>query len=383
MSTTIPDRMKTISKDTQHTFEELVKLLVRKTLPPILNPLGQNKVVYNTYKGKHERGFIGSTADDNINKYSYILTNESLGWADDILVNFKVLAKFIKNNNPQKLTTNSSKMRNSFLSKSNVSFSDKEIKTNINTGKVPSTQYKNFTSFISSRSITTIIANKKASYTYIVDIPYSHSFKQLESIGKDIIDQTDASIKCTDTSKMSTAMLRAKLYTLDKNLADLSVDYPELFNAYIEMLRIINSIPRPKMIWVINLISHLSFQSWTEIPAQKQKTYEDILGEEFIEAFNANEMITILLQSNSSEIILTSAYLYSLIKMLFIVFGYSKLVPLISNKTKDEIMANNNDKLKKHLEKYKGGTVRRNSTNSDTDISCSAESDNDVVPKNK
>ena len=96
---TIPDTMRIIARNVQHTFEELIKLLLRKSLRPILNPLGSNtKVVYNTFRGKYERGFIGSSSEDNINKYSYIMTHDSLGWTDEMLANFKIMAKFIKNN---------------------------------------------------------------------------------------------------------------------------------------------------------------------------------------------------------------------------------------------------------------------------------------------
>ena len=205
----------------------------------------------------------------------------------------------------------------------------------------------------------TVIANKKASFSYTADVPYSHSFKQLESIGRDIIDQTDPSIEGSNSAKMSTAMLRVKLYSLDKALADLSVDHPCIFEDYIQMLRIINSIPRNKMVWVINLIALLSFQSWENVPPQQQKSYIDALGEDFICAFNSNELVTILLQSDSAEVILTGSYLYSLLKMLFIVFGYSKLVPIVTDTCSNNEREAYREKLRKHFEKYRGAFFRR------------------------
>jgi len=358
---TIPDTMKTIARDVQNTFEELVKLLLRKTLRPTLNPLGQNtKIVYNTFKGRYERGFIGSSPDDNINKYTYTMTHESLGWTNEILASLKVMAKFIKNNVAQRFPAGHTNTHNNLKSRAKVSFSDKEGKHHMITGKTPIlTQYKNLLTFISSRSMHSVITNKKASFSYTADIPYTHAFRQLENIGKDIIDQTDPSIMGGDSAKMSTSMLRIKLYILEQNLANLSVDHPNIYDAYVEMLRIINSIPHSKMGWVINLIASLSFQRWENLPDTQQKAYLNSLGENFICAFNSNELITILLQSNESQIVLTSSYLYPLLKMLFIVFGYSKLVPVISEKCNEQTQNLYKDRLRKHMEKYRGASFRR------------------------
>lgn len=359
---TIPETMKNISKHIQQTFEELMKLLLRKTLRPVVNPLGSNtKVVYNRYRKRYERGLIGSSPEDNINKYIYLITHESLGWTDDSLANFRVLPKFIKNTNvAPRFPAGYANLRNTVLSKSNVAFSDQEIRNNNLTGRMAATtQYKNFLSLLSSKSMQSVIANKNSSFSYSADIPYSHAFRQLESIGRDIIDQTDPVIGGIESSKMSTSMLRAKLYMLDKALADLSVEHPDIFESYIEMQRIINSIPRSRMIWVINLVALLSFESWENVPANQQKNYIDALGEDFITAFNSNELITILLQGGSSETILTSAYLYSLLKMLFIVFGYSKLVPLITDSCPDTDQRAFREKYRKHLEKYRGAFYRR------------------------
>ena len=203
-----------------------------------------------------------------------------------------------------------------------------------------------------------VIANKRAAFSYTSDIPYTHAFKQLEGIGKDIIDQTDPSIVGDDSAKMSTSMLRVKLYNLEQNLAELSIDHPNIYDAYIEMLRIINSVPRSKMVWIINLIAALSYQRWDNLSCSQQKIYLDVLGEDFICAFNSNELITILLQGDASEIILTSAYLYPFSKMLFIVFGYSKLVPAITDGCNQQTSCKK-DRIRKHLEKYRGASFIR------------------------
>jgi hypothetical protein len=369
--------MRTISRDVQNTFEELAKLLLRKSLRPILNPLNQNtKIVYNKFRGRYERGFIGSSCDDNINKYTYTMTHESLGWTNDILANFKIMAKFMKNNVAQRFPAGNTKTHNNIKSKNQIAFSDKEGKKS---GSM--SQYKNFLNYLNSRNMQKIISNKLAYFIYTADIPYAHSFKQLESVGKDIINQTDPSISGEDSAKMSTSMLRVKLYNLEQNLANLSVDHPSIFDAFVEMIRIINSVNRIKMVWVINLIAALSYQRFDDLPESQQEMYTDALGEEFICAFNSNELIIILLQSDAAELILTSSYLYPLLKMLFIVFGYSKLVPNVTDKCSDQMCDINKDRLKKHFDKYRGASFRRgdtNNINSEDDISNDNYSEEDA-----
>lgn len=353
----IPEKMKIISKDIQYTFEELIKLLVRKTLRPALNPLNANtKIVYNNIRGRYERGYVGSAPDDSINKYNYIMTNDSLGWCDEILVNFKVMAKFIKNNVSQRFPAGNANVLNRIKSKSRVAFSDREGEYQLLTGNVPSfSQYKNFLSFFASRSMQNIIANKKSTFSYASDIPYTHSFKQLENIGKDIIEQTDPEIDEDVSAKMSTSMFRAKLYNLEMNLQNLSVENPQIFDSYIEMVRLINSLPRYNSHWIIKLIASLTYQRWEDLSENQKVSYLEALGEPFIEAFNSNELITILLQANFSELILTCSYFFPLLKMLFVVFGFSKLVPNVIDRSDVPV----NPKHFKNNNKYKGAFKRR------------------------
>ena len=136
--TTIPELIKTLSDDVQHAFEELMKLLLRKTLRPTLNPLGPNtKVVFNPKLQKYERGYIGASPDDNINKYSYILTHDCLGWVSDSVTNFKVYAKFMRNNYPPRYPQGASKTHNAKLTKSEVAYSSREGAYAASQGKIP------------------------------------------------------------------------------------------------------------------------------------------------------------------------------------------------------------------------------------------------------
>ncbi len=173
----IPETMRTISKDIQNVFEELMKLMLRKNLRSALNPLGNgNKLIYNNFTGKYERGLINSTQEDTINKYNYIMTPDSIGWSDDYYANFRVMAKFIKNNNPQKFPTGNAKMHNLLKSKAKITFSSEK-----NSGIA---QYKNFIFLLGSKNIQNLISDKQEKYSFTFDIPYIDTFKYLENIGK-------------------------------------------------------------------------------------------------------------------------------------------------------------------------------------------------------
>lgn len=359
----IPDTMKIIAQDIKNTFEELMKLLLRKTLRPMLNPLSSNKVVYNSFLRKYERGLINT--DDNICKYSYVMTHDCLGWTDDNVTNFRVLAKYIKNNNLARFPLGYAKIHNTLLIRNRVAYSERDKNISISNSifkPQPYSCYKNFIEFLAVRNIQNIISNKKAAFAYTCDIPYSECYKQLESIGKDIINQTDPNISASESARLSTAMLRVKLYNLEQDLTNLHINHPNIYVAYIKMVKIINSVARNKMIWVINLLALLSYKNWSDLTNQQQQNYINALSNNFILEFNSNELITILLQSKHAEFIIKCSYLYSLLKMLFIVFGYSELTPIIETKQ-------NND-FKKHFEKYIGASLRRgqNNTSQETQL---------------
>lgn len=330
--TTIADKIKIISNDIQNTSEELIKLTIRKTLRPILNQVNSNNSIrYNSFLGKYERGYMGSASDDIVNKYSYVLTRDCIGWTENNVTNFKILAKFIKNNYTSSLPTNYGKIHTALL----VKRSKNEKQSTVNKFTPAFSSYKNLINYLTAKNIQSLLSNK-AAYIYTYDMPYTDSFKQLESIGHDIINQTDPSISESEAAKLSTCALRAKLHNLETNLTHLLASNPSIYMSYIKMVTLINSIPRHNIIWLINLISNLSFQNWDKLEDTQKKLYKKMLGENFILEFNANELITILLQSDNSELIIRSSYLYSLLKMLYIVFGFSEIKPIIDLGDKKE-----------------------------------------------
>ena len=166
---------------------------------------------------------------------------------------------------------------------------------------------------------------------------------------------------------MSTAMLRVKLFSLEQDLAGLAATNPPIYNAYIEMVHLLNSLSTVDTIWIINLIGVLSYKPWEALTATEQTRFIDQLGQEFVNKFLCNELVTILLQSNSPQLILTSSYLYSVLKMLFVVFGFNNLEPLNTSPTTTLCQTDSN--LQTHYNRYLGGRLLRNPTedgNSDT-----------------
>lgn len=275
--TTIPEIMTIISQRIQFTFDELMKLLIRRTIKPTVT----------TSNIRH----------DNVNRYIYQLTNHCLGWTDDQLSSFRITCK--------------------------------RAFTGSRYNKVIEIDYSHFLEFI---TVGEEKFPRRRMYCYAkhyCHIPYSLAFRQLEWIGRSIIHQINPEIPLSVSSKMSTALLRVKLHELDFSLRSLLVNHEHIFHAYIAMVKLINSLDQSQMCHVIELIAVLSFTNWDDLNLLQQKLYVDALGQCFIDEFNANDVITILLQGDASDVILTASYLYSLLKMLFIVFGFNAL--MISN----------------------------------------------------
>ncbi|RYE12765.1 MAG: hypothetical protein EOP34_10205 [Rickettsiales bacterium] len=269
--TTIPELFKIISNDIQATFEELMKLTLRKSLRPTLNPYIQNvKVLYNPATGKYERGYVGSSGDDNVNKYNYSLTNECLGWVDDNITAFKVSARIIKSNFPARKPQLSGSYY-SKLTKVKVAYNNREQKAGLVLAKLANCKkYSSLIELLFARNMQNLISNQKAGACFVCDISYIDSFRDLESVGQDIINQTSPVIPAIVASQLSTSMLRAKLFNLDNHFLLLSTSYPDIYTAYINMILAINSIQRTNMTFIINLVALLSYQSWNEFSPADQ-----------------------------------------------------------------------------------------------------------------
>lgn len=95
------------------------------------------------------------------------------------------------------------------------------------------------------------------------------------------------------------------------------------------MVRLINSVPKNKISWVINMVSSLSYIQFDHLSPDQRAYFLANLGEEFVTVFLDNALITLLLRANQGELIISLSYLYPLFKLLFIVFGYARLSPVV------------------------------------------------------
>lgn len=328
MTETVSETIGIISKDVQQVFDDLMKLILRKTLRPTLNPLGSNTITaFNTRTQKYETVIQSSNPDFGINKYNYTMIVECIGWCGDSITTMKAISKISPGNYPERHPQGQLETRNTRLVRNRTVYSTREQKEAAEKKALISrstTEYKRFIEFISAKNMQNIIANRKSSFAYSCDIPYMDCFKQLANIGDDIVNQTDETINDPGTS---TLLLRKKLDKLEGDLYNLFELNQPIYCSYIEMIYIINSIDRSQLQMLINLIAALSYQDWSELDPSEQVRFTTSLGTTFIEQFNANQLITILLQDDASNLILTASYLYSLLKMLFCVFGYTDLTP--------------------------------------------------------
>lgn len=325
--TTISDQIRLISNDIQETFEELIKLVIRKSIPPGLNRITP-KPVYNPFTGMNEQGLVVGCNGDCINKYTYKITNRALGWTEDQIISFRMNAKFAKtadNIYPSIKNPNQYRSCRSLNANSPLPIG-LTVPADINPTEVFKYMMDNIFANTISRS-----CGEYADPNFDVDATYSDIWKQLNAVGVDIINQTDMSILPGESARMSTAMLRARLYNLERTLSNFNQYFPQMYESYINMVTMINSLSKEKIVWYINLIGVLSYKRWEDLNNIEKSKFTKELGIEIIERTDANELITILIQSGSPELILTGSYLYPLLKMLFVVFGFNNIEPVIEN----------------------------------------------------
>ena len=185
---TIVETIQNISNDVQSTFEHLIKLVVRKTLRPPLNPLSKSdRVCFNPYTGKNEREYIGNWSEDIVNKYNYHLTNDCLGWVDDNITEFRLTAKFIKNTFPARkpATINRySKLTNVAVPYSAYYLNGRDKNGNVpQTGVAPLNTFRSAIESILGRSMMNIMVNRKGEFAFTTNLSYSiHGVNSMQSV---------------------------------------------------------------------------------------------------------------------------------------------------------------------------------------------------------
>ena len=118
-----------------------------------------------------------------------------------------------------------------------------------------------------------------------------------------------------------------------KSLSELEKLFAELFtydsSNFLEMVKLVNSIQKKDIDVLIRFISSLSENGeWDSI--DEKELYQNIFGVKFLNMFFTNPLIMKLIELKMEQLILTSSYVFTLLKVLFIVFGFSKMTPTVA-----------------------------------------------------
>ena len=124
-----------------------------------------------------------------------------------------------------------------------------------------------------------------------------------------------------------TLKLRRSLLTLDNDLLNFKSKYPDLYASYIDMITLINSIDSNHISAFIRFISNITYVDYNDLTQEQKDSYETIFGMTFINNFINNTIANLILDSEMTELIVSSSYLYSTLKGLFCMFGYSEIIP--------------------------------------------------------
>lgn len=319
----VPEFMKILSKNIQVAFQELIKSLLRRSVVA-----GRRAPL--TVMDKRP-------AKNLIDWYSYSMTYESIGWTGDIFATLRITPR----------TTGIVGVRPVTDCSGIVLINEKSIPippltmvrrqksaSSCSCSTAPShnypeevlSRYENFVLLMSGQNANRGLSLQSAVNSYTINIPYTATFRKLEMIGEDIINERDGE---TEGQTLTTLNLDQALSELELTLTRMSEETPFLYASYLQLIQIVNSLPKKSLIEFLRLVVILSYQRWGDLVEEKRNYYLSVLGADFIERFLNNELAALLIQSDNSQLILTTAYLYPLLKMLFCVFGYSRLEPFI------------------------------------------------------
>jgi hypothetical protein len=248
-----------ISITTQQTFDEIITILLKKTVAPYSSPV-KNKIIFNAKQQKYNK-YTPTNFSNSVSNYTYKLNNRCLGWSGDTVANLYAEPKVSKNKS------------------------------------VLTTSYDNFISILSGSIQSNSIHN--------VELKYKNVFSGIEGISTDEI----------------------------KSLPELEKLFAELFTYdsanFIDMIKLINSIQKKDIDMLIRFISSVSENGeWDSI--NEKEIYQNTFGVKFLNMFFTNTLIMKLIEINMEQLILTSSYVFTLFKVLFIVFGFSKMTPTVA-----------------------------------------------------
>jgi len=364
---TVNQELKRLAGVFQSIFSQIIRLTLRKTL--------------------HGPGHRNRNSECNVDNYNYYLTNEAIGWRGQNITAVKVISKSLRAKLPvnylvqkgpqgccrfppnEKCATNrlpGAPSPHSIPGSVVIPQSSLRVGKSAPTYFSPNSYFKlecigfqKFVGCIAGRPLTTMITNGATCTTYVSMISYTDIWKQLESIGQDIIRETDPALTEDQTSRLPTALLRVYLYNYNKYLCELDTN---IYDGVLDLIHLINSVDCNQLIDVISLIAITTERRWDELSPCVREKLTDKLGCEFIEEFLANEVITILIQSNQGDTILELAYGYSVMKMLYIIFGYGMITPILTGCRKTKCQLEQEKRVKIYRNKFRGARQQQCAT---------------------
>lgn len=329
-----------LSNNIQSVHIEIFKLILMKRLRPVLSPTRFDvKTQYNTSTGRRERVFIPerNNPDPHIEAYYYRLTKKCLGWKGDIIVQTNIKNRIIKQYSPRRIPYVSKQIKE----RAQISYNKDAFFNSSTRERILNNNNRNIIDIVLQKSALTVVSDLEATYEYVCFVPYKDIRSELKYIGQDIVDQTSAAIDPALSLRLTTGSLRVSLSQLDEILANMSDD---VFNNYVEMNRLLNSLDNGKIPALCRLLATLEVISWANLTDAQRCDFINSLGQCFIDKFNSNQLITDLLNEKQSELILTTSYMFTISKLLFFVFGYDLLAnpPPISDCSPPVTNNNNN-----------------------------------------
>lgn len=155
-------------------------------------------------------------------------------------------------------------------------------------------------------------------------LTYGIGYQALEAIGPDLLQRASAP---SNNNSDSIARLDEALVALERRISSFAELDPCMYDQYLAMVMTVNSISQPKMDWLTNLLAVLSVDSWEGISHKTHEAYLRAIGSDIIDQLRNNQLVDLLCQSDRCDLILTTSYLFPIMKMLFCVFGFSKAIP--------------------------------------------------------
>lgn len=321
--TTITDIISKLSNDNKSIVFDLMQITMKKLVPTSGKTLNVKKC------GGINNGTpnikCGNNLDLNLYKYTY--PNDTIGWIEDSINRFKISPftylnprtegyNSISPNEPYKIVLTGTMI---------LAFNDNSPQINYTNGTSTSNQTRSparLNVCQKRANIVNLILQQEIGSEYESNLPYTESFKQLQKLGDQFLKELNMKNPNTPTLK-----LRRSLLTLDNDLLNFKSKYPDLYASYIDMITLINSIDSNHISAFIRFISNITYVDYNDLTQEQKDSYETIFGMTFINNFINNTIANLILDSEMTELIVSSSYLYSTLKGLFCMFGYSEIIP--------------------------------------------------------